>query len=201
MDWNTLLSVFLGGLLATVPIIISNRFQAKEHEKERLEQRRITKIQAREKWEERDILEIIELVEKLLKDVSEIKKHVSIVSLRSAKNKDPLTVDEFIKRVELSAGNLVDQLLECKQTTDKLAWLAHSFDDTKILSGYVDFTLAAFDVIGLTPSTMDDKTRKSEVVTKPLPKMSESDSWGNLLICAGVFHEALREKLISLRDS
>jgi hypothetical protein len=70
MDWNTLLSVFLGGILATIPIILSNGFQAKEMEKDRQEQTREAKIQSREKWIERDILEIIESIDIVLNELA-----------------------------------------------------------------------------------------------------------------------------------
>jgi hypothetical protein len=45
MDWATLISVVIGGLIATIPVLISNRFQAKERDKDRQEQRREAKIQ------------------------------------------------------------------------------------------------------------------------------------------------------------
>jgi hypothetical protein len=62
MDWNTLLAVVLGGLIGIVTNYFSNRYQLQRWREEKDEQRREAKIQAKVKWIERDILDIMERV-------------------------------------------------------------------------------------------------------------------------------------------
>jgi len=71
MDWNTLLTFALGALATLIPVIISNIHQSKEREKDRIEHRKDAKIQAREKWEEKDILSMIDSINALITNFSE----------------------------------------------------------------------------------------------------------------------------------
>ena len=84
MDWATFFKdnsqslftlggVFLGSLITFLISYVNQRFEAKERDKDRAEKRRDAKIQAREKWIERDILKIMDYLDTMLKLYSEEK--------------------------------------------------------------------------------------------------------------------------------
>ncbi len=60
----------MGGLIAVIPVLITIRNQSIERDKDREEARREAKIHAREKLMERDILSIMDLVNKVLESLA-----------------------------------------------------------------------------------------------------------------------------------
>ena len=75
MDWNTIIAVVIGGLIAIVPTIINNIYQAKQRKEDREEDRKDARILAREKWIERDILAVINTVDDLLRMLSKYRMY------------------------------------------------------------------------------------------------------------------------------
>jgi hypothetical protein len=171
MDWNTLVVAVAGGLLAVIPVLITIRNQSIERDKDRQEQRRDARIQAREKWTERDILKMMDSIEKILKLVG-----------------GAVNVDTCLKPTdeELSAINK-----EFMQTADTIAQLVNSFADDDIYSGYRDFTAAIYAFF----------QEVSETPEYDIEKRSHSDKWMAVKKRAGYFHWALREKMISMQNS
>jgi hypothetical protein len=55
MEWNSLISAVIGGLLAVIPVLLTIRNQSVEREKDRREQRREAKFQLMGRLKERDI--------------------------------------------------------------------------------------------------------------------------------------------------
>lgn len=64
--WIPLISACVGGLIATVPVLIGLGIQIYIHVGERQQKEREAKIQTKEKWIERDILRIMNGVEKVI---------------------------------------------------------------------------------------------------------------------------------------
>ena len=95
MDWNTLLSVLLGGILATIPIIISNRFQAKEREKDREEQRREAQIQLALELDRNDIKVLEDSIDECLKSMD----YLRILSLEARGQSTPDAESRFNKLI------------------------------------------------------------------------------------------------------
>ena len=64
--WIPLISACVGRLIATVPVLIGLGIQIYIHVGERQQKEREAKIQTKEKWIERDILRIMNGVEKVI---------------------------------------------------------------------------------------------------------------------------------------
>ena len=171
MDWNIFLSFALGAIVTLIPIILNNRFQAQERDKDRQEQRREAIVQAKEKWTERDILKIMESIEKVMRLVS------------GAAN-----VDTNLQPTDEQLSLINKEFL---QTADTIAQLVYSFDDNNIHSGFRDFTSAINTFIEKLP----------EMLEADLDKRSNSKYWIAVKQSAGYFQWALREKMISIQNS
>lgn len=180
MDWNTLISVALGGLIATIGSILNNRFQAQQRQKDRDEARKEAKIQIREKWIERDIMKIMDSVERLLilfADTRNLNRRTdSFGELRKT-----LLITEDEAKIELKAiYKKADSLVaEINQTMDTMSRLVYSFDEAEITSNYIDLV---------------------EETTKSLKAKAEED-FIPMRQKAGKLQKALRDKLISIRDN
>ncbi len=101
MDWNTILSVFLGGVLATVPIIISNRFQAREREKDRQEQRQEEKAKLALELMRNDIRIIEDIIDCDLKTLD------TYSNLRLKKERGKLTQEEMLEKMKTVAVDIL----------------------------------------------------------------------------------------------
>src|SRR5690349_6398709 len=88
MDWNTLLSVFLGGVLATIPVIITIRNQSRERDKDRQEQRREAKTQLALELMRNDIQMIEDCIDSYLKIIEIIKGVAMSASENSPQHTD-----------------------------------------------------------------------------------------------------------------
>ena len=172
MDWSTLIAVVVGGLIATVPTIINNVYQERQRKEDREEQRREAKIQTREKWIEHDILEIMVSIKKINNLITQARKIFHADSNTQARLKD----------------NYENLLLELNQIARKTIILLNSFEDEGLKKyrsfvGLLDRYLLVFDHIS-------DKWVDEEV-----------DRWLDFMDQSGEIQKALREKLISIRDS
>jgi hypothetical protein len=95
MDWNTLISVVIGGLIATFGSILNNRFQSGEREKDRQEQRREAKIRMIENTTGHDIDIVLNLLAGLVKALSENSSHEYKAFLLAAQlEKSAISADE-----------------------------------------------------------------------------------------------------------
>jgi hypothetical protein len=178
---------------------LNNRFQAKERDKDRDENRRAAKIQAREKWIERDILKIIDLIEQTLTVVSEVHNFNARVGLLdSRKRSRQMSTDEFNKEFKSFLDRVPDLLFEGDRTFAKIEELVYSFPDPEIISSYKDFESAR----KIYWKQVSDNLvyRIENLGSKLTNKIDTHDSRDKLTQSAGRFHQTLREKLVSLRD-
>jgi len=204
MDWATFLKdnsqslftlggVFLGSLITFLISFLNNVFQAKEREKERQEQRRDAKIQSREKWIERDILKITDLIEKMYKLLSEIRGiKIEVDSLISGKEIGLVTQEEFDTKYKSLYDNLPELDIEVNQVKDMIGGLVYSFTETEILSSYGDLVDALNTYVNQEGEDFKNiLNEQKESSNSDINIFSES---------VGKFQRALREKLISLRE-
>jgi len=195
MDWNTLISVVIGGLIATIGSILNNRFQAQERQKDREEQRRESKIQAREKWTERDILRIMDLLESLMKLLAEDKNlEWEQVILEDKKTAGVITQKEYMKAGGMLFVRIPERIQENANTLELMARLVYSFEKGDMVSSYEKFADAvqswnSFDREGAHPHTENKKRQQKG-----------RRLWFDVNIAAGEFRRALREELISIRN-
>ena len=179
MDRNTLIAAVVGAGIATIPILITGVVQIILHISENRQKQREAKIQAKEKWIERDVLKSMELVEAVVKLRGEIKRFdLRINRLENKKESSHFTEDEISTRLKTFRENKEGLLVELGQTIDKLGILVQSFGDGKIFI-------------------------KSQNLYDTLNKFNEKDEsvhWAVVATNAGKLHEALRELLISLRE-
>jgi hypothetical protein len=194
MDLNTLLTFIVGAFAALIPVIVTNRHQAKEREKDRLEQRREAKIQAREKWMERDILKIMDYVDTMVMMLSESRNLGLERSNILEQIENPLFTEDNIKsQAKLNFQRFLEVTFESNKTFDMMGKLALSFHDKSIDDGYFEFmdhvikSFAVRDELNKNPAS--EKFRKDEIA-----------AWGEVRFSAGKFHWILREKLIALRE-
>lgn len=189
MDWESLRPVIVGGLIATVPILISNLVQIYLKRMEIKQKEREGKIQAKEKWIERDILIIMGSIEHLLKIYSTI---ASYEFWRDILDKDVesgmFTEQQYLSKAKLNTEKIRSLGLEMHQTLDEMSRLVWSFDD-EIPQSYNKFNDAVTEYIS-------EKNKE----LRGLPNDS-GKKWLHVRFYAGIFHAILREKLISIRDS
>ncbi len=209
MDWATFFKdygqslftlggVLLGSLITFLINYLNNRFQAKERDKDRDEQRRETKLQAKEKYIERDILLIIDTAEKMMSWLSRYDADVQQMLFLSEK-KDAGSINN--KELHIQVNSLLDKNYREHQESNRLWGLAgklvHSFEEPEIMLAFDDF-MSATDVL---LNKLYDALRL--VRNKNLSKKSftRTDEWNVVMATAGKLHQALRNKLISIRDS
>jgi hypothetical protein len=179
MDRDTLIAALVGAGIATIPILITSIVQIIIHISENRQKRREAKIQAREKWIERDVLKCMELVEAVVRLRGEIKRlDLRINRLENLTEPSHFTEDEISTRLKTLHENKENLFVELGQAIDKLGILVQSFGDGKIFV-------------------------KSQNLYNTLNKFNEKDetvTWAAIATNAGKFHEALRDLLISLRE-
>jgi hypothetical protein len=185
MDRDTLIAALVGGLIATIPILISNVVQIILQVRERNEKRREAKIQNRQTWIERDILRIMELMEKLISIISE--NTVLDVRMKAF----PKTSMSFTESNSESENKFYWEKMnsiftEARQTIDIISSLIYSFEDAEILNAYKSFSK---EVNLLTELIIDE--REDIRLVGHLGKVSGR---------GGRLQKALWEKLISLRE-
>lgn len=189
MDWESLRPVIVGGLIATIPILISNlvqiylkRMEIKQKEKE-------AKIQAKEKWIERDILAIMGSIEQLLKTISTIASYELWRDILDEDVKAGMySEEEYFSKLKLNTETIRGLGLEKLQTLNEISRLVWSFED-EIIEGYNKFNTAITEYIR-------EKNKEIQGLQNESGK-----KWLHVRFYAGIFHAVLRDKLISIRDS
>lgn len=185
MDWNNIISFMAGGLIAIIPVIISNRYQAEEKDKDRLEQRREAKIQSREKWMERDILKLMDFLDDLLNSFTEKSIFESdFADLQNEIENGLPANQELLANIQSERKRFKAIDNESTRTIDRMSKIVFSFEDEEIKSAFVSFTHEVVE---------DGKSRESHFDTNKYNPMLVRKSAGDL-------HRVLRDKLISLRD-
>ncbi len=177
MDLTTLISVVIGGLIATIPVFISNRFQAKEREKEREETRKDAKTQLAFELMRDDIRVLENAIDNQLNGLGEL------IAMRRQHVLDGKSDSEVIKDVKskLSSGKYW-KLMETDRISYKLALALGE----EIFSEYGIYDDALFEYFHLLLLPTDETERKDEPAIK-------------VMTSAGKLHNMLKEKLISIR--
>jgi len=178
MDWNTLLAVVLGGLIGIVTNYFSNRYQLLRWREERDEQRREAKIQAKEKWIERDILSIMESLENTVCIHRKARLLFEQIEDDKEKKKEDLTKTILTKLTELRH--------EAARLNDYMAILVKSFEGEFDIY-FSDFSKAILGFV-ISPVSIDKSFKNIKNINIVIEK-------------AGIFQRALREKLITIRDT
>lgn len=180
MDWSTLLSVAVGGLIAVIPIVISNRHQAKEREKDRSEQRREAKTQL--------ALELIRNDARLVQDnINNYLQFIDELQVVKDKSKPTSLSDEkvvylFLKD-HLASDDKLQQLYEFSAMADMIV-LGFGDDFSKEYKDFRDKCKAFFDL----------------AISDPSRFIGDDVSISSIISSAGKLHVLMREKLISLRE-
>lgn len=180
MDWNTLLTFALGGLTAVIPIIISNGYQAREKNKDRVEQRREAKTQLALELMRNDIKTIEDGIDENLRAVD------SINTLSLKKHMGKLESDSVIKEMQsmtLDSNSKHSRLGESELISEKLA---HTLG-ADFYSEYIKFDDLCLEFWKMSASSpyLHENVGKARI---------------ELSISAGKLHAMMNEKLISLRD-
>ena len=183
MDWNSLLSAIVGGLLTVIPVLITIRNQSIEREKDRQEHRRDARIQALERALGSDIEKAIDLLSSLIRVLSQYGSHEGKVAmLRAQRIKKAITDDKYKTHVNLQIELLSNQTQEIVTLGDLIAVLVSSLDD-EISVVFTEFLNA------LAPYVRNiDASQARDVPDEVLKK-------------AGRLHRVLREKKISILSS
>jgi hypothetical protein len=206
MDWATLFKenaqglftlggVFLGSVITFGINWLNNNFQTKEREKDRQEQKREASIQSREKLEERDVLKVMDAGERLVKLLAEwTSVPYQYTFIKRGKDIGFITEEDFKEQVLSLQSKGPSQAIEIKQLQSLIEIIIYSFPGTELFSTCSDFINATNEMVS-TNQTMAKELRKEERINK------ETEIWEKLNNNTGKFQRALREKLISLRDT
>jgi hypothetical protein len=190
MDSDTLIAALVGALIATVPILISNLVQIYLHISENRQKEKEARIQDKKKWIERDILEIMDSVAQMLRLTSESQEISTsgLDSLIQLKDVGLLAQDEYLIRAKSSLERLNIVHGEINEKVNTISRLVYSFGDD-ISSEYDAFAMAMINF---------HKTRVNLAEKKVV---LDADAWFKVKESAGKFQKALRNKLISIRDT
>jgi len=205
MDWATfikdnsqslftLAGVFLGSIITFVISYLNNRFQAKEKDKDREEQRREAKIQSKEKWIERDILKMMDALEKMLRLLADSRSWQNQHELLTdGKSSGVLTQQELVSKLRSVYDKVSNMFSEVSQIGSEIFTLVDSFEETEIVSSYAEFSSKLDTCLSKEIEYMQNKLN-------PQPLEESAREWDKVSESAGKFHRALRNKLISIRE-
>lgn len=191
----TLAGVFLGSLITFLINYQNNRFQAKEHDKDREEKRKEASVHAKEKLIERDIQKIMDSIELILELSSKRRgKGFQFRTIIDGKESGLLTHEEANVQARLLYDTFSVEFTQVNQSLDMMSRLVRSFEDPQIISAYNTFV----DVM--------EKYLKQELENNTYKEFADGFDMDNIIWPivtrqAGSFHRTLRDKLISLRDS
>lgn len=186
MDWNTLLAVAIGGLIAIIPTIINNIYQVKQRKEDREEQRRKEKILILES----PILKIMDSVVTLLAKLAEYRLTYSDKQeLVYLMKKGQIATEDTKEEYKILEKNIDKLRIEIRTLTDLIGSLMVSLDD-ETMSTYNELTMTIRDYLRLT-----FKEEKKEDTNL------ESEKWQDVKFQTGTLQRLLREKLISIRDT
>jgi len=185
MDWTTLISVVIGGLIATIPILVSNRFQATEREKEREEQRKEAKAQLALELMRNDIKVIEEVID------GELNTLDVMSSLNLEMRMQDLSDDEIRDKTQ-------KELFFVESKHNKLNGVALIAD--KIVSTFGDEFSSAYDTF--CELSTEYSKKYIEFSSEEFPGgIDDSELLTEITRVAGKLHTMMREKLISIRET
>jgi hypothetical protein len=179
MDWNSLISAVIGGLLAVIPVLITIRNQAKERDKDRQEQRTEAKTQLALELKRNDIRTLEEYFNNQLKGLS----HLRRIRIKHVNSNDALEKIQSEFNSKLTEDSDLYKLVETNLIVAKLALTIGD----EFYSEYNRYANAVNDYISLLMNMPKEKEN-------PVP-------FNKLILSAGKLHTMLQEKLISIRDS
>jgi hypothetical protein len=176
MDWTTLISVVIGGLIATIPILINNRFQSREREREREETRKEAKVQLTMELMRNDIKVLEDAINNYLSGIAELRRirvQHSETGDRVAEVRSKIVEkDEFYKLIHV---NII---------ADKIAYGLGQ----EIYSEYKGCMELFREQLGL-------------ILAVPIQTEKEEQWILSIVSRTGKLHTMLAEKLISIRDT
>jgi hypothetical protein len=182
MDWTTLISVVIGGLIATIPILINNKFQSIEHDKDREEKRREAHIQLALELKRNDIKIIEEAIDNSLKtldilEIIRIKNEMGKITQAEMQEEiAALTFDENNRFAHLGEQNLIDEKI------------AYSLGD-EFYAEYKEFI-----------SKFEENLRYA--ANSATFSLEDADELHSILLKSSAkLHNILRDKLLSVRDT
>jgi hypothetical protein len=182
MDWNSLLSAIVGGLLTVIPVLITIRNQSTERDKDRQEQRREAKTQL--------ALELLRNDIKVVEDGidNELKLVVLYANLRISKEGKELSEAEMGEEIDWrrsATHTRATQLREVKPIAEKIArslgneFFAQydKFDDE--IGNYLNYLIHSRNFIPQEAVKLQTEAAKS----------------------AAPLHSMMNDKLVSIRDT
>jgi hypothetical protein len=179
MDWNTLISVVIGGLIATIGSIINNRFQSKERDKDRAEQKREAKTQLALELMRNDVKLVEGLIDSNLTSVSQV------IRLAVTWTGEGLSDNEIRERVH-KVFYAEDESVTEGMVVDKLAYsLGHEF--------YAEYK--TYEDLLLELADMFEDFERKLFSAKRMEELSIQITHQTAKL-----HTMLREKLISIRE-
>src|SRR5258706_2022429 len=193
MNRDTLIAALVGGLIATIPVILSNVVQLIIHNSERNQKEKEAKIQSKEKLIERDIVQIMDSLEKLIALSSQQRSmDVRLQVIIKAKEGGVINEQEYTSDAKSLYDNFWTRFPEVNQYSDVISRLVYSFKDDKLVSAHGNFV----KVMGMYLNSRIDNKAENDSIEANI----DGIGWGIVTRQAGMFHSALRDKLISLRE-
>lgn len=186
MDWNTLFAVVIGGLIAIVPTIINNVYQAKQRKEDREEQRRKEKILILES----PILKIMDSVVTILAKLAEYRLTYSDKQeLVKLIKKGQIITDDTKEKYKIAEKNIDKLRIEIRTLADLIGSLVLSLDG-ETMPVYNDFTNSIIEYLRLALKETSEKDIDLE-----------REKWQMVRVNTGMLQRSLREKLITIRDT
>ena len=181
MDRETLIAALVGGLIATIPIILSNVTQIIIHKSERKQKEKEAKTQLALELLRNDIKVVEDDIDENLRAVD------NIHTLSLKKHMGKLESDSVLKEIQsmtLDSNGKFSRLGESELISEKLT---HALG-ADFYSEYINFNDLCIEFWKMSASSpyLHENVKKARV---------------ELSISAGKLHTMLNEKLISLRES
>ena len=125
MDWNTLIAVVAGGLIAIVPTIINNIYQERKRKEDREEEKEEVRIRTKEKLLGQDIEKCMKLIEDEIISITTIRHYL------------------VYKRYKLKSDEVSILILDAEKSMTIIMSYLFSFDTEiietqKLLSDFTD---------------------------------------------------------------
>jgi hypothetical protein len=184
MDWNSLISAVIGGLLAVIPVLITIRNQSKERDKDRQEQRMDAKTQL--------ALELISNDVKIFEDfIDNSLREMSIIVEFSLKRWDKkLSVQEMKEQIKSAYFEETGRIYKLGDADIGAEKIARTLG-TEIYSEYKNFNdlLTPYYTLVVNDVSVWDTKRKEE-----------DELYEKVMNSAAKLHSLLRGKIISIRE-
>lgn len=187
MDSNTIIATLIGAGIATLPILISNIVQIILHISERQQKEREARIQAWEKVFGGDIDKAMDLIDRLMKAMSEFRAYDDRKNKRKAKkDRGYISEEEYEEEAKLDCMQFDDKKEEGAKLYDAVCMNVYSFDK-EIASKYEDFVSYTSEYLNSWNEGVDADTK--------------TKAWGDLLASAGRLRQILRQRKMKIYDS